>query len=136
MLEAAEMTPIDPSVGEFRVHYAGFFDPGFGHSAAGGEGSHAVLEVRSHEVPFILAVVGVVMVTGTLNLNGIRSALAKGFPRWLARDRYRDRWSAAYVIATVMAAWLHMTTLAFTLIPFLYFGVRAWRAARCSMTDC
>jgi len=51
---AAEMVPFDPSVGEFRVHYAGFFDPGFGHSAAGGTGSRAVLEVRSHEVPFIL----------------------------------------------------------------------------------
>jgi dCTP deaminase len=51
---AAEMTPFDPLVGEFRVHYAGFFDPGFGHSAAGGTGSRAVLEVRSHEVPFIL----------------------------------------------------------------------------------
>ncbi len=51
---AAEMVPFDPLVGEFRVHYAGFFDPGFGHSAAGGEGSRAVLEVRSHEVPFIL----------------------------------------------------------------------------------
>jgi Deoxycytidine deaminase len=51
---AAEMTPFDPLVGEFRVHYAGFFDPGFGHSAAGGSGSRAVLEVRSHEVPFIL----------------------------------------------------------------------------------
>lgn len=51
---AAEMTPFDPLVGEFRVHYAGFFDPGFGHSAAGGTGSRAVLEVRSHEVPFVL----------------------------------------------------------------------------------
>ncbi|RIY00294.1 2'-deoxycytidine 5'-triphosphate deaminase [Aureimonas flava] len=51
---AAEMTPFDPLVGEFRVHYAGFFDPGFGHSAAGGSGSRAVLEVRSHDVPFIL----------------------------------------------------------------------------------
>jgi dCTP deaminase len=51
---AAEMVPFDPLVGEFRVHYAGFFDPGFGHSAAGGSGSRAVLEVRSHEVPFIL----------------------------------------------------------------------------------
>ncbi|KAA0972431.1 2'-deoxycytidine 5'-triphosphate deaminase [Aureimonas fodinaquatilis] len=51
---AAEMTPFDPLVGEFRVHYAGFFDPGFGHQAAGGGGSRAVLEVRSHEVPFIL----------------------------------------------------------------------------------
>ncbi|MEM9575215.1 MAG: 2'-deoxycytidine 5'-triphosphate deaminase, partial [Pseudomonadota bacterium] len=53
-LYAAEMTPFDPLVGEFRVHYAGFFDPGFGHSAAGGTGSRAVLEVRSHEVPFVL----------------------------------------------------------------------------------
>jgi dCTP deaminase len=51
---AAEMVPFDPLVGEFRVHYAGFFDPGFGHSAAGGAGSRAVLEVRSHEIPFIL----------------------------------------------------------------------------------
>ncbi|MAY61361.1 MAG: 2'-deoxycytidine 5'-triphosphate deaminase [Rhizobiales bacterium] len=51
---AAEMTPFDPLVGEFRVHYAGFFDPGFGHAGAGGKGSRAVLEVRSHEVPFIL----------------------------------------------------------------------------------
>jgi dCTP deaminase len=53
-LYAAEMTPFDPLVGEFRVHYAGFFDPGFGHVSAGGAGSRAVLEVRSHEVPFIL----------------------------------------------------------------------------------
>lgn len=51
---AAEMVPFDPLVGEFRVHYAGFFDPGFGHAAAGGSGSRAVLEVRSHEVPFLL----------------------------------------------------------------------------------
>ncbi|MBT9372031.1 2'-deoxycytidine 5'-triphosphate deaminase [Rhizobium sp. CSW-27] len=53
-LYAAEMTPYDPLVGEFRVHYAGFFDPGFGHAAVGGSGARAVLEVRSHEVPFIL----------------------------------------------------------------------------------
>lgn len=53
-LYAAEMTPYDPLVGEFRVHYAGFFDPGFGHAEAGGTGARAVLEVRSHEVPFIL----------------------------------------------------------------------------------
>lgn len=51
---AAEMVPFNPLVGEFRVHYAGFFDPGFGHSAGNGEGSRGVLEVRSHEVPFIL----------------------------------------------------------------------------------
>ncbi|KAA6204639.1 MAG: 2'-deoxycytidine 5'-triphosphate deaminase [Candidatus Tokpelaia sp.] len=53
-LYAAEMRPFDPLVGEFRVHYAGFFDPGFGHTLAGGAGARAVLEVRSHEVPFIL----------------------------------------------------------------------------------
>jgi len=51
---AAEMVPFDPLVGEFRVHYAGFFDPGFGYAGAGGTGSRAVLEVRSREVPFIL----------------------------------------------------------------------------------
>ncbi|MHA1524494.1 MAG: 2'-deoxycytidine 5'-triphosphate deaminase [Alphaproteobacteria bacterium] len=51
---AAEMVPIDPLMGEFRVHYAGFFDPGFGHAPAGGSGSRAVLEVRAHEVPFII----------------------------------------------------------------------------------
>lgn len=51
---AAEMVPFNPLVGEFRVHYAGFMDPGFGHAAAGGEGSRVVLEVRSHKVPFIL----------------------------------------------------------------------------------
>ncbi|NJL07369.1 MAG: 2'-deoxycytidine 5'-triphosphate deaminase [Methylacidiphilales bacterium] len=51
---AAEMVPFDPLVGEFRVHYAGFFDPGFGWEAAGGAGARAVLEVRSREVPFIL----------------------------------------------------------------------------------
>ncbi|MBO0750755.1 MAG: 2'-deoxycytidine 5'-triphosphate deaminase [Bradyrhizobiaceae bacterium] len=51
---AAEMVPFDPLVGEFRVHYAGFFDPGFGYAGAGGRGSRAVLEVRSREVPFII----------------------------------------------------------------------------------
>ncbi|MEL6963557.1 MAG: 2'-deoxycytidine 5'-triphosphate deaminase [Pseudomonadota bacterium] len=50
--QAAEMLAYDTSIGEFRVHYAGFFDPGFGHGAA--EGTRAVLEVRSHEVPFVL----------------------------------------------------------------------------------
>jgi dCTP deaminase len=54
VLQAAEMTPIDPAVGEFRVHYAGFFDPGFGTAETLGVGSRAVLEVRSHETPFIL----------------------------------------------------------------------------------
>ncbi|HEV3396679.1 MAG TPA: 2'-deoxycytidine 5'-triphosphate deaminase [Xanthobacteraceae bacterium] len=51
---AAEMVPIDPMMGEFRVHYAGFFDPGFGFTEHGHPGSRAVLEVRSHEIPFAL----------------------------------------------------------------------------------
>ncbi len=51
---AAEMVAYDTLVGEFRVHYAGFFDPGFGHAAQGGAGTRAVLEVRSHDVPFML----------------------------------------------------------------------------------
>lgn len=51
---AAEMTPYLPMVGEFRVHYAGFFDPGFGFQGTGGAGSRGVLEVRCHEVPFLL----------------------------------------------------------------------------------
>lgn len=51
---AAEMAPYLAMVGEFRVHYAGFFDPGFGYDAAGGSGSRGVLEVRCHEAPFVL----------------------------------------------------------------------------------
>ncbi|MCV6824231.1 MULTISPECIES: 2'-deoxycytidine 5'-triphosphate deaminase [Halocynthiibacter] len=51
---AAEMAPYLAMVGEFRVHYAGFFDPGFGHDPAGGAGSRGVLEVRCHEAPFVL----------------------------------------------------------------------------------
>lgn len=51
---AAEMVPYMAVAGEFRVHYAGFFDPGFGHAAAGGRGSRGVLEVRCHEAPFAL----------------------------------------------------------------------------------
>lgn len=50
-MQAAEMAPIAPELGEFRAHYAGFFDPGFGTNAGG---SRAVLEVRSRDVPFIL----------------------------------------------------------------------------------
>ncbi|MEM6412575.1 MAG: 2'-deoxycytidine 5'-triphosphate deaminase [Pseudomonadota bacterium] len=49
--QAAEMAPIAPELGEFRAHYAGFFDPGFGTNK---DGSKAVLEVRSRDVPFIL----------------------------------------------------------------------------------
>jgi dCTP deaminase len=52
---AAEMDPYDPSIGEFTVHYAGFFDPGFGHGVSGEiKGTKAVLEVRAHEVPILL----------------------------------------------------------------------------------
>jgi dCTP deaminase len=51
---AAEMVPFDPSVGEFRIHYAGFFDPGFGCSSKDMKGTRAVLEVRAHDVPFLL----------------------------------------------------------------------------------
>ncbi len=51
---AAELEPFNALMGEFRVHYAGFFDPGFGMTETGGDGSRAVLEVRSHKVPFIL----------------------------------------------------------------------------------
>jgi dCTP deaminase len=52
--QAAEMLAYDTLVGEFRVHYAGFFDPGFGMAETGGSGSRAVLEVRAHEVPFVI----------------------------------------------------------------------------------
>jgi len=51
---AAEMVAYDTLVGEFRVHYAGFFDPGFGAPEASGLGARAVLEVRSFDVPFLL----------------------------------------------------------------------------------
>jgi len=52
---AAEMEPFDQSIGDFSVHYAGFFDPGFGYGASGDiKGTKAVLEVRAHEVPILL----------------------------------------------------------------------------------
>ncbi len=51
---AAEMRAYDTKVGEFRVHYAGFFDPGFGHDQVGGAGTRAVLEVRAHDVPYLI----------------------------------------------------------------------------------
>ena len=51
---AAEMVPYDPTFGEFRTHYAGFFDPGFGYGNDDIKGTYVVLEVRSHEVPFLL----------------------------------------------------------------------------------
>jgi dCTP deaminase len=52
---AAEMTAYDPTSGELRTHYAGFFDPGFGYDAHGPDpGSTAALEVRAHDVPFMV----------------------------------------------------------------------------------
>ena len=51
---AAEMRAYDTKVGEFRAHYAGFFDPGFGLSDLGASKTRAVLEVRSHDVPFLI----------------------------------------------------------------------------------
>lgn len=52
---AAEMEPFDQSIGDFSVHYAGFFDPGFGYGESGEiKGTKAVLEVRAHEVPLLL----------------------------------------------------------------------------------
>jgi len=51
---AAEMRAYDTRVGEFRAHYAGFFDPGFGMGAVGAGKTRAVLEVRSHDVPFLV----------------------------------------------------------------------------------
>ncbi|MCR9220461.1 MAG: 2'-deoxycytidine 5'-triphosphate deaminase [Alphaproteobacteria bacterium] len=51
---AADMVAYDTLVGEFRVHYAGFFDPGFGYTGSKPTGAKIVLEVRSHEVPFMI----------------------------------------------------------------------------------
>lgn len=51
---AAEMTAYDPTSGELRTHYAGFFDPGFGYRNPRGNGSRAALEVRAHDVPFLV----------------------------------------------------------------------------------
>jgi len=51
---AAEMMAFDPSAGEFRIHYAGFFDPGFGYGSGDIQGTRAVLEVRAHDVPFMV----------------------------------------------------------------------------------
>jgi dCTP deaminase len=52
---ASEMTAYDPTSGELRTHYAGFFDPGFGYDPEGRFlGSRAALEVRAHDVPFMV----------------------------------------------------------------------------------
>ena len=68
---AAEMVPFDPSVGEFRIHYAGFFDPGFGYGEGEVDGTPAVLEVRAHETPFVMEhgqVVGRLMYSRVLDV--------------------------------------------------------------------
>ena len=52
---AAEMMAYDPTSGELRTHYAGFFDPGFGFASSGEmRGSTAALEVRAHDIPFLI----------------------------------------------------------------------------------
>jgi dCTP deaminase len=94
---AAEMLAYDTLVGEFRVHYAGFFDPGFGSDETAGQGTRAVLEVRSHEVPFMIEdgqTVGRLVyeklteIPDTLYGSGVGSyqrqglALAKHFKPW------------------------------------------------------
>lgn len=68
---AAEMVPFDPTVGEFRIHYAGFFDPGFGYGNRNIAGTRAVLEVRAHETPFVIEhgqVVGRLVYSRVLNV--------------------------------------------------------------------
>jgi dCTP deaminase len=80
---AAEMAPYLAMVGEFRVHYAGFFDPGFGHDAAGGAGSRGVLEVRCHEAPFVLEHGQIV---GRLVYERMRSEPAQLYGRGIASN--------------------------------------------------
>jgi len=102
---AAEMVPYDTRSGEFRVHYAGFFDPGFGWVGGKATGSRAVLEVRSHGVSFTLEhgqIIGWLRYaqiasgfTDKLyggvelgsNYQGQSLALAKQFKRWPASNR-------------------------------------------------
>ncbi|MFU8880974.1 MAG: 2'-deoxycytidine 5'-triphosphate deaminase [Rhodobacterales bacterium] len=80
---AAEMAPYLAMVGEFRVHYAGFFDPGFGHDAAGGAGSRGVLEVRCHEAPFVLEHGQIV---GRLVYERMRAAPSQLYGRGIASN--------------------------------------------------
>ena len=95
---AAEMVPYDQSIGEFRVHYAGFFDPGFGYGLSDVLGTLAVLEVRAHEVPILIEhgqVVGRLIYTPMLSrpdkIYGVQIgssyqmqglALSRQFKRW------------------------------------------------------
>ncbi len=85
---AAEMLPFDPAVGEFRVHYAGFFDPGFGWSPEGSVGSHAVLEVRSHEVPSLLEDGQIV---GRLNYERLMASPGKLYGRHIGSSYQSQR---------------------------------------------
>lgn len=85
---AAEMLPFDPAFGEFRVHYAGFFDPGFGWSPEKSAGSHAVLEVRSHEVPSLLEDGQVV---GRLNYEPLMACPAKLYGREIGSSYQSQR---------------------------------------------
>ena len=82
---AAEMVPYDSSSGEFRVHYAGFFDPGFGYEEGRARGSKAVLEVRSYGVSFMLEHGQIV---GWLNY----SRLAGGAPDKLYGDGFKSNY--------------------------------------------
>jgi len=51
---AAEMVAYEAACGELRTHYAGFFDPGFGYGQGEVKGTQVVLEVRPHDVPFLI----------------------------------------------------------------------------------
>jgi dCTP deaminase len=100
---AAEMAAYDPTSGELRTHYAGFFDPGFGYDGRGLAGSQAALEVRAHDVPFMvqhrqrvcrLAFEQLVEPADVLygegigsNYQGQQSTLSKYFSRPAPRDQ-------------------------------------------------
>ena len=95
---AAEMVPFDSASGEFRVHYAGFFDPGFGWNGLAG-GSRAVLEVRSYGVSFMLEHSQTI---GWLNY----SRLANGAPDRLYGDGIKSNYQGQGVaLAKHFKAW-------------------------------
>ena len=70
---ASEMVPFDAGIGEFRAHYAGFFDPGFGWGD--GNASRAVLEVRARDVPFLVEDGQIVAKLGYERMAGVPEAL-------------------------------------------------------------
>lgn len=96
---AAEMVPFDPNSGEFRIHYAGFFDPGFGWREDRAAGSRAVLEVRAHGVPFILE--------HGQHVGWLRySEIAGGMPDRLYGERGRSNYQGQGVaLAKHFASW-------------------------------